>query len=349
MPAISKSKILFLAFGHGLNDCIAGFFLGSLALMKIDPMQIGIGVTAYNLLAFGGQYPVAILFEKKIFPKNFLVVACGLNIAAVIVFFFSPQLAIILAGVASAFYHVAGGTVCATGKKAFHIGLFAAPGVAGLIAGGLLAWNQINIINILFILTVLFFLIISRLKFDLPETKGKEINNGIEKILLDRHDMIMILLLLIVSLRSAVWNIFQLVYDNNLEWLIATGVAACIGKIAGGWLADKIGWKLYAFSSILLATPLLTFFRKEMFLFSLGIGLLQSGIPATTALMIQSLKWKTARGISLSFGLSIILGALVGFFPLNYLLKQMPFILVLSFLLLAFYNFWGNKEKSLPI
>lgn len=335
--------------GHGLNDCIAGFFLGSLALMKIDPLQIGIGVTVYNLLAFGGQYPVAIWLEKNIHPKKILVAACGLNIAAVSVFYFSPQSAILLAGIASAFYHVAGGTVCAENKKAFHIGLFAAPGVAGLICGGLLAWNQINVSNLLLASSILFFLFITRLKFNTLETEEKKISTGSEKLLLDQHDLIMILLLLIISLRSVVWNIFQLVYDNNLEWLIAIGIAACIGKIAGGWLADKIGWRLYAISSILLATPLLTFFKKEMFLFSLGIGLLQSGIPATTSMMIQSLKGKTARGISLSFGISIIIGALFSFIPLQYLLDQMPFILILAFLMLILYSFWYRRKGNLPV
>lgn len=99
---MKPGTILLLALGHGLNDCIAGFFLGSLALMKFDPLHIGISVTVYNLLAFGGQYPVALWLEKESSPKKFLLTACGLNAAAVILFYFSVPSAILFAGIASA-------------------------------------------------------------------------------------------------------------------------------------------------------------------------------------------------------------------------------------------------------
>jgi predicted MFS family arabinose efflux permease len=162
-----------------------------------------------------------------------------------------------------------------------------------------------------------------------PIEKNENLST-LKKSPVDQHDLIMILLLMIISLRSVVWNIFQLVNESNFSWLIAIGISAFIGKIAGGWLADKIGWRLYAMLSILIATPLLTICRKEWFLFCIGIGLLQSGIPATTSLLIQSLKGKTARGISLSFGAAIIIGALASFFPLQLLLGQIPVILTLS-------------------
>jgi len=344
---MKKSKILLLALGHGLNDCIAGFFLGSLALLNIDPLQIGIGVTLYNLLAFGGQYPVAIWLEKISSPKKFLIAAYGLNIAAISVFYFSPQLAILLAGIASAIYHVAGGTYCATQNKAFPIGLFAAPGVAGLIAGGLLAWNKFNIIGILLASSVIIFLLIARLNFDTDKIVTKEIEQRSKKSPIDQHDIVMIFLLLIISLRSVVWNVFQLVYENNYEWLIAIALSACIGKIVGGWLADKIGWRLYTILSLISATTLLTLFKKEMLLFCLGIGLLQSGIPATTALLIQSLKGKTARGISLSFGTAIIIGALASFFPLQQILTNASFILLTSLFILFLYSFWFKWGQKL--
>lgn len=344
---MKRSNILLLAAGHGLNDCIAGFFLGSLALMNIAPLQIGIGVTLYNILAFGGQYPVAIWLERYLDPKRFIISSYGLNIAAILVFYFSPQLAILLAGIASAVYHVAGGAVCAHENKAFHIGIFAAPGVAGLIAGGLLACNHINIINFLLALSIPIFFLLSRMTLD-NQAAEKNVNSDTpEKPVVDQHDLIMILLLLIISLRSVVWNIFQLVYENNYSWLIAIGLSAFAGKIAGGWLADRIGWGLYAIFSIVLATPLLSLFRNEWLPFCLGTGLLQSGIPATTSLLIQSLKGKTARGISLSFGTAIIIGTLAGLFPLQLLLEQTPVLLLISFTLLVFFILWNRKYGHL--
>jgi FSR family fosmidomycin resistance protein-like MFS transporter len=158
----------------------------------------------------------------------------------------------------------------------------------------------------------------------------------------------MILLLMIISLRSVTWNVFQLIYENNYQWLIAIAIAAVVGKIAGGWLSDKIGWRLYALSSVIIATPLLTFFKKEIILFCLGVGLLQSSIPATTSLLIHSLKGKTSRGIALSFGVAIIIGSAASIFPLQELNKQMPYILHASVILLFIYGRWYKRITATP-
>jgi FSR family fosmidomycin resistance protein-like MFS transporter len=334
---MNKWKIYILALGHGLNDCIAGYFLGCLALMQIEPLQIGIGVTLYNLLAFGGQYPVALWLEKSNTPGKFISISYGLNIIALVVFYFFPQLAIILAGIASALYHVAGGSACAVDNKAFRIGIFAAPGVLGLIAGGLLAWNRYNITTILLLLSVIIFLCLIRLRIEnkIHSTETNKLQTN--KSLLDKHDLLMIVLLLIISLRSAVWNIFQLIYENNYSWLIAIGISAFIGKIAGGWLADKIGWRLYTFLSLVLSSALLTIAKREWLLICIGIGLMQSGIPATTSLIIQTLKGKTARGIGLSFGLAIIIGVIPVYFSPFTVNSNIPILFILSFLLMMFF------------
>jgi FSR family fosmidomycin resistance protein-like MFS transporter len=308
---MKKRVILLLAAGHGLNDCIAGYFLGILLQLKLDLFQISMGLFLYNLLAFGGQYPVALLLEKMGKPKQFLLLAYGLNVLAVAVFFVNPQFSIVLAGIASAIYHVAGGTVCAEKNKAFHIGLFAAPGVAGLIAGGYFAYEGIHITWILLAASLVFLVLLTMLTIQKkPVIAGKE-PAGDKKMLLDQHDLVMILLLTVISLRSVIWNVFQLIHEKNYEWLLAIAAAACIGKIAGGWLADKIGWRLYTFISLMAATPLISFFRKEIVLLCVGIGLLQSSIPATTSLLIQSMKGKTERAIGLSFGTAIIAGAII--------------------------------------
>ena len=311
----NKGTIILLAMGHGLNDLVAGYFLGSLVLMKFDLMQTGLGLFVYNLLAFGGQYPVALWIEKYSNPKRFLTVSYILNVMAVGLFIWAPQLSIVLAGVASAIYHVAGGSVCARDNKAVNIGLFAAPGVVGLIAGGYFAFLQIQIIGWLLVASIIFLIFLFLLNI---KDKGilEKVNKDVQaKFTLERHDLIMILLLTVISLRSVLWNIFQLIHENNYSWLLAIGLSAFAGKIIGGWLADKIGWRLYLFISLVTATPLITFFKDEIVLFCIGIGLLQSGIPATTSLLIQSVKGKTERAIGLSFGTAIIAGAIALYIP----------------------------------
>jgi len=344
----SKVKIIVLAFGHGLNDLIAGYFLGSFANSNNDLFKIGLAITAYNVLAFGGQYLVAVLMERINDIKKLIVLSYILNVTAIALFVFTPTVSIVLAGIASAIYHVAGGSYCAISNKAVNIGLFAAPGIAGLVAGGFLSWKGFESIPILLPVAIIFLSVLIKIKFNRQSAEKTIATNETPKHTIDGHDIIMILLLLIISLRSVTWNIFQLIHENNFEWLITIAIAAVIGKIAGGWLADKIGWRLYALSSAIIATPLLTFFKKEIILFCIGVGFLQSGIPATTSLLIHSLKGKTSKAIALSFGMAVMMGSAASVLPAQQLLLQTPSILLSSIVLLGICNIWYKRILSRP-
>lgn len=335
---IKRGIIPILSFGHGINDMLAGYFLGCIAKQSTDLVQAGLTLFIYNVLAFGGQYPVALWLEKFSNKKPFLIAAYGLNTGAAVLFFINPSVSVVLAGLASAIYHVTGGSVCAAGNKAINIGIFAAPGVAGLVAGGYCAWTGYNLTPALLIITMLFLLLLLRLQIK-NIVAAKQPCKNLISVIPDRHDVVMILLLTVISLRSAVWNIFQLLHENNYEWLVAIAIAAFAGKIVGGWLADRVGWRLYTFVSLITATPLLTFFREELLLFCVGIGLLQSGIPATTAVLIHSVNGKTERGIGLSFGTAIIAGGIIFTFPQEIFAHQViiPAAIILAALLLFYY------------
>ena len=340
---IRKAVIPVLSAGHGLNDMLAGYLLGCIALQQ-EMLQAATGLLLYNLLAFGGQYPVALWIEKIGGHKRFLTGSYLLNLLAIAVFPLLPQFSVVLTGIASAIYHVAGGAVCARQNKAVHIGLFAAPGVAGLIIGGYFAWTGYHLELFLLPAVAAFFLLLSLL--DLPEMRTpKEVASVKPDILPDRHDIIMILLLTVISLRSAVWNIFQLIHEHNYTWLFAIALAAFAGKIAGGWLADRIGWRRYVFISLITAAPLITFVRNEVLLFCIGIGLLQSGIPATTALLIRAVKGKTERGIGLSFGTAIIAGSFAFAFPAGFFTRS-TFIPALLILLMTTLMFYSRSRRS---
>lgn len=334
--------ILLLGIGHGINDWIAGFFLGTLVLLKLDFLQTALALFVYNLLAFGGQYPAALLIEHFQQPKRFLLIACLFNLAAAVLFPFLPLLSIILAGIGSAFYHVAGGTVSAKKQQASSIGLFAAPGVAGLILGGYMAYAKWQLFPWMILVVLALAIAIYFHSFNKEEELAV---TQPEEAVIGQHDIIMIILLTVISLRSVVWNVFQLIHENNYSWLLMIAFAAFAGKIAGGWLADKIGWRLYNIISLAAAAPLITFLKNELFFFCIGIGFLQSGIPATTSMLIRSMKNKTERAVGLSFGVAVILAALLFYSGVRIILLSDYIIWLLSFAMIVLLFF--IKDKAL--
>ncbi|MBL0155326.1 MAG: hypothetical protein IPP93_18395 [Chitinophagaceae bacterium] len=78
----------------------------------------------------------------------------------------------------------------------------------------------------------------------------------------------------------------------------------------------------------------------------LGIGLLQSGIPATTSLLIRAAGGKVERGIGLSFGLAIIGGAVFIYTPYRDWFQQLPVMLTVAVICLLLFWLSGQRKIS---
>lgn len=329
-------RLLLLAFGHGLNDFAAGYMLGSMLYLHLAMTDVAIGFLIYNLLAFGGQYFAARWLEGISNSKFIITISVIANVVAVALFQFLPYLSLVIAGCASAVYHVAGGTACMKENKAAPIGVFAAPGIAGLAIAGYLAYLKFDVWLLLIIVCAVFAVVVQLISFPSNNRKQTTEEKALH-IVIDNHDVLMIVLLGVISLRSAIWNIFQVIHEHNYTWLLAIAASAFIGKICGGWISDRVGWKLYSLVSLITAMPLVSFFKEEIVLFCIGIGLLQSAIPANTAMMIEYCKGQKEKGIALSFGTAIVVGivltAPVQLFSINAIFYWLLFALLLFTLL----------------
>lgn len=347
MLAIKKywQKVALLSFGHGLNDFAAGYMLGNLFYLQSQLITVG-GFLIYNLLAFGGQYFAAVLLERFQNHKLAIILAALANALAVISFSVNPFLSLVLAGGASAFYHVAGGVVCSQNNKATGIGFFAAPGIMGLVLAGYLAFAKVDVWLALTATCGAFILLLQLA--DIDKAKISDTNNEkAPSVTIDDHDLLMILLLAIISLRSAVWNIFQIVHEQNYTWLLAIGASAFVGKLIGGWISDRIGLRFYSLISLITAMPLVTFFKEEIILFCIGISLLQSAIPANTALLIHYSRSKE-KAFAFSFGVAIVFGffimAPLKFFAMNTIVY---WLLVVSLLITG--AIYKHRKRSVVI
>ncbi len=159
----AMKKYIVLGTGHCINDCIAGFIIGSLFYQQYTPLQLGVFILLYNILAFGGQLAVARLVEVLFLPKEIPGRYFCSSPVLVVVYGFCAELAILFSGIASALFHVTGGMEATrSDDRSIGIGLFASPGIVGLIGGGWLAYVQFNFVPVAiglcvaFILTILF-------------------------------------------------------------------------------------------------------------------------------------------------------------------------------------------------
>jgi FSR family fosmidomycin resistance protein-like MFS transporter len=221
-----------------------------------------------------------------------------------------PALAVALAGLASAVFHVGGGTLAiglARGR-ATGLGVFAAPGVIGLACGGALAVagyaSPIVLLLPLVVVSVGLALLsrsisIERSPADMPA-------------LADR-DSIVLALLSAIALRSALWSAFEWVLKGNLPMVLAAALAAGTGKVVGGVLADRLGWRRWAIGSLAVAAPLLAIGPGSGLAFLIGLALLQSATPVTFAAVARLLPERPGVAAGLSVGLAIAVGGLFVF------------------------------------
>lgn len=331
-----------LGLAHGVSDCSAGMLLGSLA-NSMSIYGVGSLVLIYNLIAFGAQ-PLAGVFTDKL--KNPKLIASGgilLMCLALASFYFNPVLAVVLAGTASAAFHVGGGALalCSTPDKASGPGLFSAPGVAGLAIGGFLALNGITAIIPLAVILILLAIVLYFVNSPvLPYSNEKTEAD------FDKHDMIMFVLLLAIALRSAVWNIFQYIEQGNIINIILISVFAAGGKIFGGFAADKIGWRRYSLTALIVSIPLLIAGEKSFYALLAGIALLQSVTPVLVSSVARNLPKMPATAAGLTFGLAIAAGGLPYITGIDVTALNNPAVITGAVLLTVIMLFFTLRRKS---
>ncbi len=322
-----------LGLAHGVSDGAAGLLLGSLSL-GLELREVGALSALYFLLAFGGQPAAGLLVDRLGRPRAAALAGLLLGGAALLLVRW-PFIAVTLAGVGSAMFHVGGGALalCATQGRAVGPGLFAAPGVAGLAIGGVLAATNHFVTWPFLVLSTSLGVAIACLELPpLPYPRRRD------EPVFETHDLVMLTLLTAIALRSAVWNTFQLLLAGNLALLFGVGLAAAIGKALGGLLADWLGWRRWTVGALLAAAALLTFADERPAALLVGVALLQSATPAALAATGQMLPRQPATAAGLALGLAIVLGGLPFVGGLGQTMNAPPVVALLT--ILAAIGFW---------
>jgi MFS transporter, FSR family, fosmidomycin resistance protein len=296
---------VFWGLLHGLNDFAAGFMLANYTFTH-NYSQSFLLIVVYSIIGFGGQLPVGFLVDYKKQLKPFALISIISLLTAMLFYFIDGYTAIILSGVASAFVHVTGGAVClqVNNNKTGPLALFTAPGVLGLTLGGVLGKFSVYSLWLVvgLVLLVSFFI----LKKKLPQYKSAEKKQSE----LDAHDWLMLCVLLFMCFRSFIFDIINHVAQQYPNGIVIIGISAFAGKIIGGFVADKIGWKKFVYITLPLALILFQLGKENIYALAFGIACLQSSVPITLLLMSNSLVRYPATATALSVGTSIAFAGL---------------------------------------
>lgn len=342
---LSKPKIWYLpavlGFIHLLNDLTAGLLIGTAASSSISGEELSMLVLVYNVLAFGSQPLAGLLSDKYQLSKMYVYAGVICAITGLLIFSVSPWVAIIMSGVGSSVFHVGGGSLAISSddKTSGYIGLFSSPGVLGLALGGYISWLGHFPLLELLSLFILSAVIASLLKTPSPSTINQE-----QSFIPDKHDLIMIAVLLAIAFRSAVWNIFQYISAGETAMLIPLALSAASGKMAGGFLADWFGKRVWLYVSLILAIILLTFHEQSRIGLYAGVFFLQASSPAAIRVLATGLPGRTGLAASIAFGLAIAAGALPHYMRMTEVIIQKWYIipLFIGFSLAAV--IWGLNQ-----
>lgn len=343
-PTLVASNLLVYGLTHALVDasCII-LLLGGIDV-KGDLLFY---ILIYNLLAFGLQVPLGWFNDRIRQPISSAILGCSL-ISLSLMLFIHPMIAIILAGIGNALFHIGGGTVALSlkpGKAAFP-GVFVAPGGIGLFAGVFVlktyGFHPEIIASFLLVMGMTLFLLKSP-AFIYENRKANEIN----------YLAITILLLLItICFRSVVGLSMNFPWKSNITLLICLTAAIALGKGLGGFLADYFGWIKIAVGGLTISA-LLLFFGPQVAVAGIA-GLFFFNLTMPVCLVAISNLLPGRPGFS--FGLTafaMVIGALPTFFKTKSFLSASPVILIFIvvsiialFIGLKLYNQHQTQLKS---
>lgn len=329
---------LLLGLAHGVSDASAGLLVG--LIWRSNLPNGALLVLLYNGVAFGLQPVAGLALDVWNQPRR--GAALGLVCTALGLFasLHSVALGMLLTGIGSAFLHAGGGAVAIQARPghAAQIGLFAAFGVVGLAVGTLVSAIFAFKTVMLFVLALL--IVAGLVWFWKP------------RLLADSHPVdadpftsamweAAIVLVAAVAIRSLAWTGTQT--SQQVVSALQLALAAGTGKLLGGFLSDRLGWRTWSMLALTGALALLAFGAGWAAAVMMGVALLQSLTPLSMAAMSRRMPNSPALASALTNGLGVMLGGIAFFFlPRGWF---GPGILIPAMIVSGLLYFWALTVK----
>jgi len=336
-----SANLLVYGIAHAVVDGICAAVIFSILKNQIVSTTAFISmVILYNALAFGLQALFGLVTDYFKSPRAAAFLGCVLTGLSALTLLSSPIIAIILAGLGNALFHIGGGCISLnlTPKKAAAPGIFVAPGALGLLVGTLLGKNGQFIIwpaiLILVILCITMFIIKKPgMNYKQEEIGGSEFNY---------FEFILLLVLLSIAIRSLVGSVLIFPWKTNIDLLIVLTGAVVLGKGLGGILADKFGWIKIAVGALVLSIPFLVFGANIPFFAIVGMFLFNITMPITLVVISNIFPGRPGFAFGLTT-LALIIGTIPAFFSIKQELGNGWFILGII-AISAFVLYFGLKK-----
>ena len=312
-------SLLAYTFSHFVVDYLCFWILfGYFSAGISGTAEQALGFILYNFIAFGLQMVIgAYCDEHRKFPVS--AVGCVLVFIAVLLSDSASWAALIITALGNAFFHVGGGieSLVHSGGKLSRGGVFVSAGALGVVFGtlsgtktGMSDFNPVLLIEpallAVFCAVICF---IANKKF--PSEGDCEISGTAnEKIGIW---LLVGLTLLSVLIRSFGGTAIPMDWKTTMRLGLISGGASFLGKVLGGFAADKFGARRTGVASLLLSIPFLVFGRDIMAVSVIGIILFNMTMPITLGILAQ----KFPKNPGIAFGLTttaLLLGAVPSFF-----------------------------------
>lgn len=225
--------LFFLTVLHFLVDGVCAAALAAYAVQEPVYNNIVHYFLLYTVIAFGTQWLAGLFLDKKIryLRPAFLLVFATLTLGAL------PQLGIVaqavLLGIGNCLFHVAGGIIVLRSKKTYkELGIFVSTGAVGLGLGLNLYLTNRVLVPLCVIFTLLVYRALADYKL-LSENEDPKREEGVFSFL-----PCVILLIICIVFRS--FGSASLVND---PFVMTLPVILCLGKMLGGFVCDRLGYK----------------------------------------------------------------------------------------------------------
>ena len=231
----------------------------------------------YNFFAFAMQLPMGIMADKL--NRNSLVALCGcifVSVSYLTLCVFPPILVCTMLGVGNGLFHIGGGidVLNLSGNKSALLGVFVSPGALGLYLGKLAGASgsfsaAIAPIGVLFC-GILCILVCGTEKSDNPAPSFDGVGkNGV---------LAVTCFFLVVLIRTYMGLTMD--FPWKASYPIILTLAVVLGKTAGGFIGDALGFKRAAVIT-LVPSAVLFFFSENPFCGILAVFLFNMTMPMT--------------------------------------------------------------------